>query len=347
MSTRGTRQSNDAAAAASDQQQTASSSTATLTFTQEELSKMIAEAVQQATAEATKQLLSTETIKLISESLTAEGHGGSDPTAAKRHLADIAQENDARKRLRITESLLIPIDAATANMIKKGTGSYTLEKINGFNSAARFESADALAVLIDANGPRQIRRSKRIATVFELNMVLDTLEYHYTSIAKDTNTQWPVGEATRRKDDMSTFRVIINRNLCKYDVEAVVRFINAHIMTMDRSNEHCRFDETYKAELTWADAIETADTFFRAQQHATPAAGDLRNHLNRQSLNNRLGGRPTSNGNTQAKETCGDFNKGGCGRTKCKFAHTCRTCKQEGHGAAQCKTNSKANEKNE
>lgn len=307
---------------------------------------MIAEAVQKATAEATKQLLSNETLKLISDSLTAEGHGGSDPTAAKRQLDEIAQTNDARKRQRITESLLIPIDAATANMIKKGTGSYTLEKINGFNSAARFESADALAVLIDANGPRQIRRSKRIATVFELNMVLDTLEYHYTSIAKDTNIHWPVGEATRRKEDMNTFRIIINRNLCKYDVEAVVRFINSHIMTMDRSNEHCRFDETYKAELTWADAIETADTFFRAQ-HATPAAGDLRNHLNRQSINNRLGGRPASNGNTQAKETCGDFNKGGCGRTKCKFAHTCRTCKQEGHGAAQCKPNSKANDKNE
>jgi hypothetical protein len=95
----------------------------------------------------------------------------------------------------------------------------------------------------------------------------------------------------------------------------VVALINRHIAAMETENANCPLDATYKPELTWADILPSADTFFRTYNApAKTANGDPR---------------PRDHNKAPSGQTiCGDFNSpNGCKRPGCSYAHYCRACR--------------------
>jgi len=87
-------------------------------------------------------------------------------------------------------------------------------------------------------------------------------------------------------------------------------------------------------------AWKTYDEQFRLRQAQTPASwGCINNDLWWRCISLRENAAHTSN--TNSSYTCNDFNKGGCSRPNCKFAHHCSSCGAS-HAQMNCQNHSQA-----
>jgi hypothetical protein len=259
--------------------------------------------------------------KALFESLEDErkASGGDSlaPDSIKRQLDDISDAHESKKRARGMQALIIQPDSATIAHILKGTGPWTLEKVYGFDANARNpDPGQDTAFYLDAMGVRAATKSKAIPNHTALQRVIETVGYYYCNrldLAKGIT--WGALESERRRHDFDAFRLITNTLLAKHPLQAVVALINRHIAAMETENANCPLDATYKPELTWADILPSADTFFRTYNApASPADRDPRPRDQNKAPNGQT--------------ICGDFNSPkGCKRPACSYAHFCRACR--------------------